>query len=116
MRRAKRASVVVKHLVSFNRSATWISPEFAAEFAPEGRETAFSADQKAEWTNNPESYRKYRKTIEGAMNIYFDAQYKNSDYQKSVFKTMSDNMATRLSAKPELASIIIPKFAVGCRR
>ncbi|KIW79468.1 hypothetical protein Z517_06080 [Fonsecaea pedrosoi CBS 271.37] len=107
---------VVKHMVSFNRSATWISPEFAADFAPEGRETAFCAEQQEKWTNNPDLYRAYRKRIEGAMNTFFDVQYKDSVIQKAAFKTMSEAMAKRLSAKPELASTIIPKFAVGCRR
>lgn len=103
-------------MISFNRSATWITPEFAAEFAPEGRETAFSPQQKEEWSNNPDAYRKYRRGIEGAMNTFFDLQYKDSSVQKEAFKFMGEAMAKRLSAKPELAGTIIPKFAVGCRR
>jgi hypothetical protein len=110
------ALLVVKHLVSFNRSPTWITPEFAAEFAPEGRETAISAQQKGQWSKNPKVYQEYRKSIESSMNRFFDVQYSDGESQKVAFQAMTQAMTDRLKTKPELAKVLIPTFAFGCRR
>lgn len=103
-------------MVSFNRSPTWITPEFAAEFAPNGRETKFSDEQKEAWAKDPASYLTYRKNIEGSMNKFFDLQYKDSEVQKDSFKAFSEGMATKLGHTDKLMKVLIPKFAVGCRR
>lgn len=107
---------VVDHMVSFNRSATWITPEFAAEFAPEGRGTRFSDEQKQKWRDDPSSFLDYRKHVEGTMNRFFDLQFTDSKLQKDSFVQFRQTMQERLKAKPELGAKLVPKFAVGCRR
>lgn len=103
-------------MVSFNRSPTWITPEFAAEFAPEGRESVFSEEQKAHWTNNPKEFLEFRKKIENHFSNYFGHQFKNTPFQEKLYQHCRETMEKTLKGKPELASITIPSFAVGCRR
>jgi hypothetical protein len=105
-----------KRLVSFNRSPTWITPEFAAELAPQGRKTMYSEDQKAEWKKNPEKFLEFRKLVESGANRFFDLQVKDSQIQRDLFERFSKDMSSVLAKKEGLSSIIIPDFAVGCRR
>ncbi|OAL56021.1 FAD/NAD(P)-binding domain-containing protein [Pyrenochaeta sp. DS3sAY3a] len=107
---------VVDHMVSFNRSATWITPEFAAEFAPEGRDVLISSEQQREWRDDPKAFLEFRKKVESTMNQFFDLQYKDSELQKDSFERYRLTMKHRLAKKPGLAEHLIPEFAVGCRR
>ena len=93
---------VTKSLISFNRSPTWISPEFASEVAASSRHERFSEEQKDFWEQNPNKLLEYRKKIEATMNEFFDLQYK-------------EQMKRRLT-KNGLAEKLIPSFALGCRR
>ncbi|OAG37610.1 hypothetical protein AYO21_08218 [Fonsecaea monophora] len=106
----------VKHLTSFIRSSTWITPEFAAEFAPEGRTAFFSERQKDEWAQDKDKFLEYRKKVESTMNKFFDMQFKDSTLQKDAYENFRKTMRERLSRKPELAELMIPTFGVGCRR
>ncbi|CAG9977251.1 unnamed protein product [Clonostachys byssicola] len=106
---------VAKSLVSFNRSPTWITPEFAAEFAPGGRDAVFSEEQKERWANDPTEFLKYRKAVEASGNNFYSMQFKDSDLQKELFDKFKDLMTQRLG-REDLASILVPTFAVGCRR
>ncbi|OQV00815.1 hypothetical protein CLAIMM_06263 [Cladophialophora immunda] len=106
----------VKHMTSFIRSSTWITPEFAAEFAPEGRTAFFSDRQKDEWAENKDKFLEYRKKVESTMNKFFDMQFKDSILQKDAYDNFRKTMRERLSRKPEIADILVPSFAVGCRR
>ncbi|KAK1761804.1 hypothetical protein QBC33DRAFT_582134 [Phialemonium atrogriseum] len=106
---------IAKSLISFNRSKTWITPEFAAQVAAASRDEKFSEEQKAAWEKNPEEFLQYRKKIEGTMNQFFDMQYKDSEAQREAFTTNREQMEARLT-KPGLAEKLIPDFALGCRR
>ena len=90
-------------MTSFNRSATWITPEFAAEFAPEGRTAFFSERQKQTWSDDPQSFLKYRKKVESTMNKFFDLQFKDSDLQRDSFENFGKTMRERLGDKDGLA-------------
>lgn len=111
-----RVKLEAKELVSFIRSPTWITPEFASEFAPRGREFAFTEDDKVNWESDPTSFLKLRKAYESNSNRFFDLQYKDSSMQKEMFDKFSNEMRQRLGNKIDVASVIIPSFAVGCRR
>jgi hypothetical protein len=93
-------------MTSFIRSATWITPEFAAEFAPEGRTAFFSERQKEEWRTDKRKYRDYRKAIESTMNGFFGAQFKASQASKDSFDAFSKTMRERLSRRPEIADVL----------
>ncbi|OAL18641.1 hypothetical protein AYO22_10460 [Fonsecaea multimorphosa] len=96
----------VKHMTSFIRSSTWITPEFAAEFAPEGRTAFFSERQKDEWTHNKDEFLAYRKKVESTMNKFFDMQFKDSILQKDAYENFRKTMRERMSRKPEIADIL----------
>ncbi|KAF2659042.1 FAD/NAD(P)-binding domain-containing protein [Lophiostoma macrostomum CBS 122681] len=104
-----------KSLVSFNRSPTWISPEFAAEFAPEGRQAVFSEEQKRKWANNPLEFLDYRRKLGSSANRFYSLHFKNSAIQRELLEKFKSTMAQRLG-REDLASLLIPSFAVGCRR
>jgi hypothetical protein len=106
----------VKSLISFNRSRTWITPEFAEEFAPKGRHTLYTEEEKSQWERDPDAFLLFRRKIENSMNNFFDAQYKDSESQRKAVKCNRAGMAQRLEAKKGLAEQLIPDFAVGCRR
>lgn len=107
--------IEAKHLTSFNRSPTWITPEFGAEFAPDGRKTRYTEAQKDDWANSPLKFRDFRKAVEGSANRFFDLQLKGSEMQQQLFDRFTKDMSSILDKK-NLSNIIIPKFAVGCRR
>jgi hypothetical protein len=108
--------LVVSKLVSFNRSPTWVAPEFAWQMAAQGRGTKYSEEQRAEWRNSPETFRQYRRDIEHAMNSRFPSFYRYSEAQKMGRAMVGDMMRKRLQKKPELAKKLIPDFELGCRR
>lgn len=93
---------MVKHVTSINRSKTWITPEFAADFAPEGRAALFSEIQKQKWETNLDEFLQYRKAVESTMNSFFPMQFKNSEIQKSAFENFQKIMKKRLSYKEDL--------------
>jgi hypothetical protein len=89
-------------MTSINRSKTWITPEFAAEFAPEGRTTFFSELQMDHWEQNKDDYLDYRKQVESSMNSFFSMQFKDSDQQKMAFENFTKTMRERLGNDEEL--------------
>lgn len=95
-------TAVTKRLTSINRSKTWITPEFAAEFAPEGRTAFFSETQKIKWENNKQEFLNYRKKVESTMNKFFDMQYKDSESQREAFENFSKTMKERLNYREDL--------------
>lgn len=105
-----------KHLISFNRSPTWITPEFGEKFAKDGRDTKFPEQLQNFWAGNPEAFLKFRKDVENEMNHLFDLHYKDSDVQKEAMIKFRKSMERKVAKKPELAAKLIPDFAVGCRR
>ncbi|KAL6228666.1 hypothetical protein BDW75DRAFT_250991 [Aspergillus navahoensis] len=106
----------VKHLFSINRSKTWIIPQFAGEFAPEGRDAVFPETQKSRWEKNKDEFLDYRRQVESAINKSFEMSYRNSPLQKWGFENFSKTMRERLGNDQELISKIVPDFEVGCRR
>lgn len=89
-------------MTSINRSKTWITPEFAAEFAPEGRTAFFSEIQKERWGKDPNELLEYRKAIESSMNKFFPMQYKSSEMQKVMMENFTNTMKERLRHNEDL--------------
>ncbi|KIW84799.1 hypothetical protein Z517_00187 [Fonsecaea pedrosoi CBS 271.37] len=111
-----QAQRVAKHLYSFHRSPTWITPELVAELAPQGRETVFTREQQEAWANDPDGFLRHRKRAESTMNHFFDIQVKNSSLQKQAAEETRRQMIDQLSKKKELIPKLVPEFALGCRR
>ncbi|KAH7072085.1 hypothetical protein BKA63DRAFT_605008 [Paraphoma chrysanthemicola] len=107
---------IASKLISFNRSPTWVAPEFAGQLAREGRNTTYTEEEKEEFRNHPEKLKQYRREIEHAVNARFPAFYKHSDAQKNARQLITESMKQILKNDPVLVEKMIPKFEVGCRR
>lgn len=107
---------VVKQLISFNRSPTWIAAEFAGHLAPEGRNTLFSEEQRRRFREDPEYHLQYRRDVEHGMNVRFPSFYKHSAAQKTARQMVTESMKKRLNNDPELIKKLVPDFELGCRR
>lgn len=107
---------MVKRLISFNRSPTWVAPEFAGQFAAEGRDTKYTEAQKRKFRDDREHFTQYRRDIEHGMNSRFPSFYKHSAAQRVGRQMVADSMRKRLNDDPELVEKLVPKFELGCRR
>jgi hypothetical protein len=107
---------VVKQIVSFIRSPTWITPEFSESLAAEGRETKFSPEEIARFKSDKKYFLEYRKKVQNTGSTSYPLFYKGSDAQQKAFENFSRMMRKRLQSREELCSRIIPSFPVGCRR
>jgi cation diffusion facilitator CzcD-associated flavoprotein CzcO len=108
---------VASHLISFNRSPTWITPEFGEDMAPSGKgREAFYPDEEKERMQDPEYLLKYRKWVEDAMNATFYLFRKDSAEQKQAVEAFTVMMKGRLKNDERLCKLLIPNFGVGCRR
>lgn len=55
-------------IVTYIRSPTWITANFAAQFTPEGKNFNYSEEQKKRFREDPEELFRLRKTIEHEFN------------------------------------------------
>lgn len=108
----------VLKLISFNRSPTWITPEFGESMAPQGggREAFYSEDEKEKMRSDPKYLQEYRKWLEDAMNATFSLFRKDAPAQKEAMIAFSQMMRNRLKNDERLCKLLIPDFGVGCRR
>ncbi|KIW22097.1 uncharacterized protein PV07_12513 [Cladophialophora immunda] len=111
-----QVQAVAKHLHTFHRSATYITPELALELAPNGRDTMYSPEQQKRWADNPEEFLVFRKRAIHVLNTGFETIRKNSKDQRETLQMIKEQMKKRLAKKPELIPLLIPDFALGCRR
>ncbi|GAD92007.1 flavin-binding monooxygenase-like family protein [Paecilomyces variotii No. 5] len=108
---------IVKKLISFIRSPTWIAPQFVGQIAPDGRATRYTEEQKEAFRKDPELIRKYRQEVDQALNARFRNFYKGSKEQKVAREIVEKSMREKLSKiDPALRDSLIPDFDVGCRR
>ncbi|KAI1630504.1 cyclohexanone monooxygenase [Exophiala viscosa] len=117
-----------KHITTFMRSVTWISPPFAAEELNELKEGTdqaerpnaqyyFSAEEKKRFRENPDEFLEYRTNLEAKVNSLFDMFVTGSETSKYAEKMMREEMNRRIGpGNEELKERLIPKWAPGCRR
>lgn len=104
------------HITTYIRSSTWISSNFAAEFARDGKNFKYSEEEKKEFREDPAKLKALRKEIEHGFNMFFYALLNESPAQAAVYDLFKKNMTTRLNGDPELCAKLIPDWRVGCRR
>ncbi|OCK82817.1 cyclohexanone monooxygenase [Lepidopterella palustris CBS 459.81] len=118
-----------KHLTTFMRSVTWISPPAsehdlrsrkAAEPSakqPEGAQYYFTEAEKRRFREDPEYHLQYRKGLEQEVNSVFSVFIAGSDYSKGAEEAMRAEMIRRIGPGHEdLAERLIPTWPPGCRR
>ncbi|OQU96347.1 hypothetical protein CLAIMM_02442 isoform 3 [Cladophialophora immunda] len=107
---------VVKKLVNFIRSPTWITPEFSESLAKDGRDTRFTPEEIERFNKDKSHFLQYRKLVQNTGSSSFSLYYKGSDLQEQSMTKFANLMRERLDYNEELCEKLIPKFAVGCRR
>ncbi|KAB5511525.1 flavin-binding monooxygenase [Coniochaeta sp. 2T2.1] len=108
---------IVKSLLNFARSPTWIAPQFVGRLASDGRATAYTEEQKQKFRDDPPYLLEYRRQIDHEVNGRFLNFYKGSPGQKATRALVEQSMREKLSKMdPVLREKLIPDFDVGCRR
>ena len=125
-----------KHLTTFMRSVTWISPvvgdaeieELKAKHAPTTakdkqdesqlvKQYWYTEEEKQRFRDDPEYLLLYRKTLESTVNSLFDLFVSGSDVSKASHDMMKAEMIRRIGpGHEELKEKLIPKWSPGCRR
>ncbi|KAM0750614.1 cyclohexanone monooxygenase [Meredithblackwellia eburnea MCA 4105] len=106
-----------KHITHFIRSKTWITPSFASKFAgPNGTNFDYSEEDKQKFRDDPAGQRTYARDIELELNKRWKFVIKDSPAQKEIFELFHKEMTTALNGRQDLIDVLVPDFAVGCRR
>ncbi|KAI5475877.1 hypothetical protein MNV49_000759 [Pseudohyphozyma bogoriensis] len=106
-----------EHMYHFFRSKTWITPSFAATYAgPNGSNFEYTQEQKDAFRADPVAHRKYTRAIENELNKRFLFVIKDSDAQREIFENFTKEMKAALNNRQDLIDVLVPDFAVGCRR
>ncbi|KAH8924303.1 FAD/NAD(P)-binding domain-containing protein [Atractiella rhizophila] len=107
----------VEHVYHFIRSKTWITPSFAAKYAgPGGSNFDYDEERKEEFRKDEVKHREYIQNIEFELNKRWKFVIKDSEAQKEIFDFFKKEMITALNGRQDLIDILVPDFAVGCRR
>lgn len=109
----------VKHMVTFVRSPTWLTPGFAAQFTREGdgANFAYSDEEHALWNQDPEKYHELRKIMEQDFNMLYSFTTNGSKLQKDTVAAVRKQMEETLKdIDPEIKQRLIPDWPIGCRR
>jgi cation diffusion facilitator CzcD-associated flavoprotein CzcO len=104
------------HITTYVRTPTWISSNFAAEYARDGKNFKYTEDEKKEFRENPAALKALRKQIEHGFNMFFYALLRDSPAQAAIYDIFKKQMTDRLNGDPELCAKLIPEWRVGCRR
>ncbi|KAK4936739.1 hypothetical protein LTR10_022463 [Elasticomyces elasticus] len=116
-----------KHLTTFMRSVTWISPVIADNALTEHQTEAhedqsqaqhyYTEEEKRRFADDPEFHLKYRKRLESAMNSMYELFLKGSEASKKADALLRKEMIRRIGpGHEELKEKLIPKWPPGCRR
>ncbi|KAB8299226.1 hypothetical protein EYC80_001318 [Monilinia laxa] len=107
---------VVKHLDHYARSKTWIAGSFGGEGEGRTLEPKYFSEELLKSFEDPETYHKFRKDLEGKFFQRFSTLFKGTEENKKLEVDFRKLMAERLKKKPELLDEIVPDFAPNCRR
>ncbi|KAG2413129.1 hypothetical protein HFD88_010688 [Aspergillus terreus] len=105
-------------LTCFMRSKTWIAEPFGESALKKlGIDhNKFTDEDRQKFMSDENKFHTFRKTIESELNGYHPVSLKGSDLSEGAHEAFAALMTSRLAKKPELAELLIPKFAPGCRR
>jgi cation diffusion facilitator CzcD-associated flavoprotein CzcO len=107
---------IAKHIDHYARSPTWLASSFAGEGQGRNLEPNLYSKEVVESFEDPETYLKWRKELEGRFYGRFGAIFRGSDKNDAMRSDLQKLMAERLAKKPELLKEILPDFAPNCRR
>jgi len=96
-------------ITSFIRSPTWVSPVQPQE------QHVYSEEERRVFSESPEALLKYRKELEAGFSALWPLFFSESEVQKATFAGMTMMMKDKLRNEG-LEELVIPQWAVGCRR
>lgn len=99
----------VKELVTFIREATWVAPPLGESYQ------LYSEEEKKRFATDPAYHVETRKKAEARANGSFALFHSGSTEQAQIRAYMEDRMKSKLN-NPDLEKLLIPDWAVGCRR
>ena len=106
---AEAIQPIVGKLTIFIRQPNWI-------FGPFGSEPrAYTKEEIQEFEQRPDVLLQLRKQNEVRINSYFESCIKDTEAQVGVRDYLTQSMREKLR-NPKLEDLLIPKWAVGCRR
>ncbi|KAL2825087.1 hypothetical protein BDW59DRAFT_180025 [Aspergillus cavernicola] len=106
---------IAKQVDHYARNRTWIADSFGTAGVRRLEPNIIPQDQRDTF-HDPETYLKYRKSIESAYFSRFGAIFKDSAINANLREQWSALMLGRIKEKPSLADKIIPDFPPNCRR
>jgi len=106
----------VSKLVTYVRSPTWISVNFCAEKAKDGKNFEYSEEDKIKFRGDAKAHLEYRKGLEASVNAFFFGMVVGHPAQEGLEAACKAQMLEILQNDPEMASKMIPGFHPGCRR
>ncbi|GAA5894197.1 flavin-containing monooxygenase [Sporobolomyces salmoneus] len=105
---------------NYVRGSAWIASPFAStqllKRSPDGSNHTFTEEEKRFWTENPDEYHKFRKSMEKELNSVHGVTMKGSELQLGAVEAFRQMMQEKLAKKPHIAEKLIPTFPVACRR
>jgi cation diffusion facilitator CzcD-associated flavoprotein CzcO len=104
------------HVTTYVRNPTWISSNFASDYARDGKNFKYTEEEKKEFRESPAKLKALRKEIEHGFNMFFYALLNENPAQAAIYDIFKKQMTDRLNGDPELCSRLIPQWRVGCRR
>lgn len=101
-----------KSLTNFIRNSTYITPGLGSGAIGGKTQHIYTEEEKAEFRDNPEALKQYRKKIQAGSNRSFDMFVKKSEAQEQGKKATAHQMRAKLNGDEELASKLIPDYEV----
>ncbi|KDR80776.1 hypothetical protein GALMADRAFT_222374 [Galerina marginata CBS 339.88] len=98
-----------RKITNFIREPTWVSPVQGVE------QHVYSEEERRVFETDPDALLQYRKEMESSLNSIFPMFIADSEVQKATFEGMVAMMKDKLQNEA-LEKLVIPKWAVGCRR
>ncbi|KAL4756207.1 flavin-containing monooxygenase [Aspergillus foveolatus] len=106
---------IAAHVDHYARNRTWIADSFGS-VGVRRLEPNIIPQEQIDSFNDPDTYLKYRKSIEQGYFSRFGAIFRNSPINVNLRETWTKLMLSRIKDKPDLADKIIPDFPPNCRR
>ncbi|KAF2139226.1 uncharacterized protein K452DRAFT_275341 [Aplosporella prunicola CBS 121167] len=109
----------VSRLVNYVRNPTWISINFLADDAQNGKNYAYSEEQKKRFREDHDYHFAYRRNLEANVNKFYFGMLTGHPAQTALQAASKSQMQERIDKlqhahfKPEE---LIPQFKPGCRR
>lgn len=100
---------MAKHVTTFIREPTWVSPTLGME------PHVYTEEEKQAFKEKPDILLEMRKQTEKGMASAFPLLLQGSATQDQTVQYMQQQMKQKIN-NDELAEKLIPDFAVGCRR